>query len=259
MSNYWGERMAKSQAILTDKSIAQTEKQMKLYYQKSFQKTLDNFTKTYEKIFQSITEGKEVTPADLYKLDTYWQLQGQLKQELQKLGDKQVALLSKKFVQQYEAIYNGIALPSGATFSTLDRAVVEQLINQIWCADGKSWSQRVWTNTERLAETLNEHLIHCVATGAKPTELKKLLQKDFGVSYSSADSLVRTEMAHIQTQAAQKRYEEYGITEVEVLADADERRCEQCGKLHEKRFPINAQMPIPVHPRCRCSIIPVVE
>lgn len=110
-----------------------------------------------------------------------------------------------------------------------------------------------------VVETLNEHLIHCVAIGAKPTELKKLLQRDFGVSYSSADSLVRTEMAHIQTQASQKRYADYGITEVEVLADADERRCEVCGKLHQKRFPIHAQMPVPVHPRCRCTIIPVVE
>ena len=225
MSNYWGERAARTQAALSDKSIAQTEKQLKLYYQSTFKKTLDNFTKTYEKIFQRIIEGKEVTPADLYKLDTYWQLQGQLKQELQKLGDKQAAFLSKKFVAQYKAIYEGLALPGGATFTTLDDGLVKQMINQIWCADGKSWSSRIRTNTERLAEALNEHLIHCVATGAKPTELKKLLQRDFGASYSAADSLVRTEMAHIQTQAAQKRYEDYGITEVEILADEDERRC----------------------------------
>lgn len=52
------------------------------------------------------------------------------------------------------------------------------------------------------SDTLNEHLIHCVATGKTPGELKKLLQEDFGVSYGRADSLVRTELAHIQTQAA---------------------------------------------------------
>ena len=66
-------------------------------------------------------------------------------------------------------------------------------------------------------------------------------------------------MAHIQTQAARKRYEDAGITEVEVWADKDERQCDVCAKLHKKRFPIQGAMPIPAHPRCRCTIIPVVE
>ena len=108
-------------------------------------------------------------------------------------------------------------------------------------------------------ETLNEELINCVATGKKPSELKRRLQERFNVSYHQADTIVRTETAHIQTEAAKKRYEDYGIQMVEVLADKDERRCEICGKLHQKRYPVGAQMPIPAHPNCRCCIIPVVE
>ena len=133
------------------------------------------------------------------------------------------------------------------------------MINSIWCADGKSWSNRIWTNTDRLQQALNDSLIDCVLTGKKTTELKNMLQEQFNVSYSRADSVVRTEMAHIQTQAAQKRYEDAGITEVQVWADEDERRCDICGKLHETKYLINEQMPIPAHPRCRCCIIPVVE
>ena len=83
--------------------------------------------------------------------------------------------------------------------------------------------------------------------------------EQFDVSYRSADSVVRTEMAHIQTQAAKQRYLDAGITEVEVWAEKDERQCEICGKLHQKRFPIDGAMPVPAHPRCRCCIIPVVE
>ncbi len=88
---------------------------------------------------------------------------------------------------------------------------------------------------------------------------KKLLQERFNVSYNRADSIVRTEMAHIQTQAAKQRYADAGLEEVEVWADKDERRCDVCGKLHQKRFPIGANMPIPAHPRCRWCILPVVE
>lgn len=259
MSNYWMQRVAKSQATLTNRSVKETEKQLKIYYKQSMLKTLGEFEKTYSKIFQTITEGLQVTPADLYKLDTYWQMQAQLRAELQKLGEKEIALLSRNFTKQFQRVYDSFALPSGDMFSNIDKATVEQIINQIWCADGKSWSQRIWTNTDKLQQALNDNLIHCVTTGANPEELKQLLKKDFGVSYSRADSVVRTEMAHIQTQAAQKRYTDYGIEEVQIWADEDERRCDVCGALHEKKYSINEVVPIPAHPRCRCCIIPVVE
>lgn len=257
--NYWVERSAKAQTALTNKSIKETEKQLKKYYGKSMEKVLRQFEKTYNKVILSISEGKEPTPADLYKLDTYWQLQGQMRIELQKLGDKQISLLSKEFELLFSNVYYAFAVPGTELFNTLDTAIVQQMINQIWVADGISWSQRVWNNTSKLQETLNEQLIHCVVAGKKTTELKKLLQEQFGVSYNSADSLVRTEMAHIQTTAAQKRYDDYGIKEVEVLVDEDERTCPICSKLEGKRVPIHGVMPIPAHPRCRCSIIPVIE
>ena len=157
-------------------------------------------------------------------------------------------------------IYFSIVLPNRTeAFNTVDTKIAQQIINQIWVADGKSWSQRIWEDTERLAETLNEQLILCVATGKKTTELKNLLQERFEVSYSRADALVRTEIAHIQTEAAKKRYEDYGLQQVEIWADEDERRCDVCGKLHETKYPIGAHVPIPAHPRCRCCIVPVID
>lgn len=259
-SDYWKERQALTQERLTSKSIKETEKQLEKYYSSSMSKILGQFEQVYNKVFSNISEGKEVTPADLYKLDKYWQLQGQLKVELERLGNKQAKLLSKAFEAQYIDIYNAIALKDDlGAFSQMAVETAKQMINTIWCADGKSWSDRIWTNTGELQQALNDHLINCVLTGKKTTELKQILQKDFEVSYSRADSLVRTEMAHIQTQAAQQRYKDSGIQEVEVWADEDERRCEVCGSLHQKRYPINGVMPVPAHPRCRCCVIPVVD
>lgn len=257
--NYWVDRSIKAQQALTNKSIKETEKQLKKYYGKSMEKILGQFEKTYNKILLSKSEGKEPTPADLYKLDTYWQLQGQLRAELQKLGDKQISLLSKNFELHFFEIYYSFAIPGEEAFSTLDTAIVQQLINQIWVADGSSWSQRVWNNTNKLQQALNDNLLNAVIGGFKSGELKKLLVNEFNVSFDRADSLVRTEIAHIQTQAAQKRYEDYGVQEVEVLVDEDERTCPICSKLEGKRFPIHGAMPIPAHPRCRCAILPVVE
>lgn len=256
--SYWEERMADEQNRLTNKSIKQTEKQLKKYYQTAMERTIADFQTTYEKILDSVADGREPTPADLYKLDKYWQSQAQLKAELQKLGDKQISLLSKEFEMNWFEIYHSIALPGSDAYNTVDRDLVQQMINSIWVADGKSWSARIWENTERLAAELNDGLIHCVATGKKPSELKKVLQERFGVSYSRADSVVRTEMAHIQTEAAKKRYEDAGVQEVEVWAPKDERQCDVCGKLHGKKFSAFGKMPVPAHPRCRCCILPVI-
>jgi SPP1 gp7 family putative phage head morphogenesis protein len=257
--DYWADRIANTQAKLTNKNIKQIEKQLKKYYATSMKKTINDFEATYDKLLAAQEAGKEPTPADLYKLDKYWQMQGQLKNELQKLGDKQISALSKIFEIQFFDIYYSIALNGLDTFTTINREGAMQLINSIWCADGKSFSQRVWDNVNDLVETLNEGLINCVITGQKTTQLKKALQERFNVSYSRADAVVRTEMSHIQNTAAKQRYEDYGITKFQVWADKDERRCDECGKLHKKIYDTRAAVPVPVHPRCRCSIVPVVE
>lgn len=257
--SYWKERMALAQTTLSNKGVKAIERQLKKYYAAAMERTIADFEATYEKLLNTIADEREPTPADLYKLDKYWQMQGQLRQELEKLGEKQIASLSKIFELNFFDVYYSYSLAGSEAFNTINKEGAQLLINQIWVADGKSWSQRIWENTELLAETLNEELIACVVTGKKTSDLKKVLQERFNVSYSRADSLARTEMAHIQTQAAKKRYEDYGIQEVEVWADKDERRCEVCGKLHQKRYPIGAAVPIPAHPNCRCCILPVIK
>lgn len=258
MSNYWSERLADSQKRLTDKNIAAINKQLRKYYGSSMERVIRDFERTYDKLLLSVEEGREPTPADLYKLDRYWQMQAQLRYELQRLGDRQILALSKIFETNFFEVYYSIGIEGAAAFTTIDKAAATQMINSIWCADGKNWSQRIWDNTNKLQQALNDKLIDCVVTGKKTTELKKVLQEQFGVSYSRADALVRTEMAHIQTQAAKQRYTDYGIQEIEIWVDEDERTCPVCSKLEGKKYPVGAAVPLPAHPRCRCSIIPVI-
>lgn len=259
MNNYWQNRIAKAQATMFDKNRKDIDKMLRKYYQDLSNQVIVDFESTYDKLLTTIEAGKQPTPADLYKLDKYWKMQSQLDKRLTKLGKRQIAALTKHFKSQFYDVYKSIKLDSLSLFSTIDDGIVQQMINQIWCADGKSWSQRIWENVGLLKQTLNEGLIHTLVTGKKTSDLKQILQERFGVSYHRADALVRTELAHIQTQAAQQRYRDYGLDEMEVLVDPDERTCEICGKLDGKKYSINDKMPIPAHPRCRCCMIPVVK
>lgn len=257
--DYWAERQAKAQEEVSNKSIKEIEGQLAKYYKRSMEGVIGQFELTYKTYLLNVQRGLESSPATLYKLDTYWKAQARLREELQKLGDRQSVIFSKTFVKDFKQIYRAVALADGGAFSEVSTEAALQLINEIWCADGKSWSQRIWDNTNKLQQALNEGLLDCVLTGRPSSELKERLMYEFSVSYSRADNIVRTELAHIQTQAARKRYLDNGVREVEVWADYDERRCDVCGALHQQRFPIGGKMPIPAHPRCRCSIIPVIE
>lgn len=258
VNKYWQDRMAQSQVKLANKTINETEKQIKKYYVKAAEHCVESFEATYDKLYTAIEHGREPTPADLYKLDKYWQSQAQIRKELQRLGEKEVAYMTKAFEDVWIQVYNSFAIPSDTAFSTVSTETINQLINQVWCADGKNWSSRIWSNTEELAAKLNEELVSIVATGKRTTDLKNTLMECFDVSYRQANMLVRTEVAHIQTQAAKQRYLDSGVSEVEVWADYDERRCDICGKLHQKKIPINEALPIPAHPNCRCVVLPVI-
>lgn len=248
------------------KSEKKIEAQMKKYYSIAAKNVIKEFENTYDKLLALKADGKEVSPADLYRLDRYWAMQGQLRKELQKLGEKQIALLTKEFEINFFDIYFSIA-PEGMTaFNTIDSAGAQQLINAIWLADGKSFSQRVWGNTERLLESLNEQLILTVATGERTTNLKHMLQDRFGVSYSRANTLVRTELTHIQTVAAKQRYEDYGLKEYEILGNDDDscgNHSVDCHEMNGKKF-LYTEMNVgvnapPFHPNCKCCIIPVID
>ena len=215
--------MLKTQKAIADKTINDIEKQLVKYYGKAMKNVIYDFEVTYDKLLATIESGNEPTPADLYKLDRYWKMQAQLKKELEKLGNKQIVLLSKEFEKEWNEIYKATVLPSDKAFSTISTNNAKSMINNVWLADGKNFSQRVWDNTERLSQTLNDELINCVVTGKKTTELSKKLQRRFEVSAYRANTLVRTEVAHIQTQASVQRYKDYGLTKYIFLADTDEK------------------------------------
>lgn len=257
--NYWEERILNTQERLTKKTIAETEKQIKEYYKETLNSTRGHYLSTYNKVLATIAKGKQPTPADLYKLDTYWRMNGEIQKELTALGEKQIVLMNKQLMKAFEEAYYNLAIKDDTNFYKIDKEAVNQMINQIWTADGKSWSQRVWNNTAKLQEALNDGLINVLVMGESPRNLREMLVSQFNVSWNNADMLVRTEIAHIQTEATKKRYEDAGVKEVYIWADEDERRCDICGKLHEKHYSIYDKMPVPAHPRCRCRILPVIE
>lgn len=259
MRNYWQDRLQEAQNSLTAKRRREIERQIRKYYSKLSKQVIAEYENLYNQVLLKKAAGEAISPATLYQMDKYWSMQQQIRRKMQSVGAHFQSMLSKVFEVVYKDSYNAINLQGLTAFRTIDEGAVQQVLNNIWTADGKSWSERIWNNMTLLQETLEEGLVECVATGKKTSDLKKVLQEKFNVSYNRADTLVRTEMAHVQTEAAKQRYTDYGIEQVEIWADPDERTCPICSKLHRKKYPVGAHVPIPAHPRCRCCIVPVVK
>lgn len=266
---YWAERQERALNRITNKTEKEINAQLDKYYFSLMKQVIADFEATYNKLIATIAGGSPPTVADLFKLDRYWQLQSKLKVLCEELGNKEVELLSKKFEEQWEAVYQESALPSDEAFIIPSESNAKQMINAVWCADGKTWSQRVWGNTTQLMETLNEQLVHVVATGRTTRDLREMLQYRFQVSRSQANMLIRTEVNHIQTASAAKRYEDAGLKKYMVLG-REEGKCQgkkskgvDCHEMDGKVFEytdmrVGRNAP-PFHPNCRCRIKPVMD
>ena len=119
--DYWQKRMKEAQERQANKSIKKTQRQLRAYYIKAMKSVIEGFAATYDKLLSTMGEEEAPTPADLYKLDKYWKLQGQIREELQRLGNNQIAELSKKFEEEFYGVYEAMALPSQETFSSMSK------------------------------------------------------------------------------------------------------------------------------------------
>ena len=261
-SNYWAERQERANAAIADRTAADLEKTLTKQYNSAMKQVIADFEATYDKLLATIEAGRDPTPADLYKLDRYWKMQAQLKHVLQELGDEQVGALSKAFEDEWHEVYDKMALPSDEAYATI-ATEPQAVVNGVWAPDGKAFSQRVWDNVDNLAETLNNELVHCVTTGKPNSYLAKKLQERFNVSYSKAKTLVHTEVVAIETEAAAQRYQDYGFTEYIYKTSPSEGRCSVCKRMDKKRYKyterqtgVNAP---PIHPNCKCQILPVMN
>lgn len=86
----------------------------------------------------------------------------------------------------------------------------------------------------------------------------KRLQEGFTLTKREAETLVRT---YVHTANVHAMKEVYGknrdvIAGVRWLTALDERTCMRCAALAGKLYPLDDHPPCPLHPRCRCVLIP---
>lgn len=258
---YWQRRDVRAREILFDKGTQAVEKRLQKEYLRSSQKVI----RSLKQLYDDITKGNEhVTVNDLYQYDRYYEMLNALNNELTRLGSAQKQIIGDDLADMYNDT-KALLEPNGtfAMNSELRSDLANTAINRVWCADGKTWSDRIWWNKDILQELLTTGLTDALARGDTTDAMIRTLMKAFDTSYSNAQRLVRTEMNYIQNQAIVDKFREDGIEKFEFLAELDERTCSECEALDGKIYLLSAiqvgkNCP-PIHPNCRCTILAVID
>ncbi len=108
---------------------------------------------------------------------------------------------------------------------------------------------------KKLAYELRSGLLQ----GEPIPKLSDRVRSVFETSKTRAEMIARTESIRVFNTAAVKRYERAGVKKYRWIVAWDERLCSKCAPLHNRVYRIGANPPPPLHPRCRCTVIPVLE
>lgn len=203
------------------------------------------------------------SPAYQARIEKLQQTQNQLDQVMQQVYQQEKKQNTSFYLDLgNEAYYRSIfdiqqMAGFGFSFSTVDAKMIERVINSSW--SGENYSQRIWSNTQALAQVLKEELLINLVTGRTDREAADIIANKFAVGASKARRLVRTEACNLVNQMEMRSYEECGIETYIFLATLDLKTSDTCRALDGKRFPVAEQQPgkncPPMHPWCRSTTI----
>ena len=144
----------------------------------------------------------------------------------------------------------------------VSRDKIKTVLDRPW--SGANFSERIWSNTDRLAQTVKQEIVNGMIQGINLQTMTKRVSERFETAKKNdVERLLRTEVNYTLNQATLDGYKEAGIEKYEFSATLDSRTSQICSELHGevfeiKKIAVGLNYP-PMHPRCRSTTIPIVD
>ena len=144
----------------------------------------------------------------------------------------------------------------------VSRDKIKTVLDKPW--SGANFSQRLWSNTDKLAQTVKQEIVNGMIQGINlKTMTKRVFERFETAKKNDVERLLRTEVNYVLNQATLDGYKEAGIEKYEFSATLDSRTSQICSELHGevfeiKKIAVGLNYP-PMHPRCRSTTIPIVD
>ena len=190
-------------------------------------------------------------------------------QSMEALFAKQLSTTSHALAKIYENSYYCTAfeiqkgLGVGWDIAGLNQSQIEKVLSKPWAMDEYNFSERIWSNKERLINEIHGTLTQNIMLGQDPQKAIDAIAKKMNTSKYNAGRLVMTEEAAFANMAQKECYNELGVEKYEVVETFDASTCETCGAMDGKVFPmseyqVGLTVP-PFHPNCRGCTAPAFD
>lgn len=220
-----------------------------------------NYSDKWKKMLENASAKMHISRLDAMKL--------QIQQQIEVLYGNQVDGLDELMHNMYTEGFNRSAytLDTGMgvhyNLATTDPRRIDAIINRPWADDGKTFSERLWRDKDKLVNALQQEMTQAVTRGDKLGDAVKNISKRMGAAKSSAARLVMTESAFISGRAQRDCFKDLGVDKYEYVATLDRKTSETCRALDGKVFDIDDCKPgtnaPPMHCWCRSCIVPYFD
>lgn len=252
-SEYWEKRIAAS-TWKTYNSLEERNRDLLDFYIDASEQV----KKELYSIAEKYSKDGVLSLSDMHKQNRLTALNKKLESIIEDLGHKTEESAKKNMQDGFRTVYKDTAVAMGdEDFSMPNKKLMEKLLQEPWRGD--SFSGRLWKNQKKLAVGLNDILLTGLQQGKTATEIAVSLHNFMGKEFNECHRLVRTETMHYLNDATLRRYKDAGVEYVQIWAAEDERTCDECSKYHGKIYPIDKCPHVPLHPNCRCTIIPITD
>ena len=140
---------------------------------------------------------------------------------------------------------------------------IDKLLSKSWGQDDLTWLERLKEDFEYYEAKLFSNIKTAMIREFDIDDVIEELDNLIGSFGRTEEALGITESTTINSFARNEVMKAKGAKKYRFYAREDERTCEYCGALHGKVFPI-AQFEVgvtasPIHPRCRCWEVPIIN
>ena len=207
------------------------------------------------------------TPSYQYRIKRLENMQSQLDKLMNEVYkvEKDVSTdcyINSAFNAYYRNVYNlQKGMKVAYQFDMLDPELIDSMLKSRW--SGKNYSNRIWDNTNALAESLKDEMLMGVLTNKTEKEMADTIMNKFAVGAYQARRLIQTESAAMTAFADQQAFKDAGIEKEMFIAVHDSRTSQIC-QHHDRsiveiaKAKVGVNVP-PLHPNCRSHMIPYIE
>ena len=141
--------------------------------------------------------------------------------------------------------------------------IADKPLTETWGADDKNWQDRLEDDIALWCAYILMDIKQALLKGKTVEDVLAKLDKRFATMEYLLTTLGLSESTAVGSITRRMIFQQLGITKYQFYTKADERTCEVCGSMHGLIFPISAYevgvTASPLHPRCRCWEVPIVD